>query len=228
MASTVSSATGWTGGRSLASLRPFSSPATAARAASDSPGKSSSTRGPLEHPPDPVDVLVDQPPRPAGLDHRLADILQGHRAEPDGRGRPVQLADEAEGLADVVLLAGRPPVLDVIRLGVAEVGEDQLVDRQRRVGPPGAGRRQQVPGVEPPLGDQAGVLLVALGGAEGPEVVVLAVDGDDGGVTRLVEAVGGRAVGFRAWARRPRRAKTVHVPFFRDLFAAPPTAGGYA
>jgi hypothetical protein len=29
-------------------------------------------------------------------------------------------------------------------------------------------------------------------------------------------------------ARDPRRDKTVHVPFFRDLFAAPPTAGGYA
>ena len=38
--------------------------------------------------------------------------------------------------------------------------------------------------------------------------------------------VGGRW--FFGIVRHPRRAKTVRVPFFRDLFAALPTAGRYA
>jgi hypothetical protein len=37
---------------------------------------------PPEHPPDPVDVLVDRRPGPAGGDHRLADVLEGPGTEP--------------------------------------------------------------------------------------------------------------------------------------------------
>ena len=49
-----------------------------------------------------------------------------------------------------------------------------------------------------PLGDQALVLLAALGGAVAAEVVVLAGEGDDGLAGGLVEAVGGDACGHGA------------------------------
>ena len=123
-------------------------------------------------------------------------------------------------------LVGRA-VLDVIRLGVPEVGEDQLIDRGGRFSPPRTGCRQQVPGVEPPLGDQAGVFLVALGGAVGAEVVVLAVDGDDGGIARLVEAVCGRAVGFGHGGGSEAGQNGTCTVFPGPLCRAP-TAGGYA
>jgi predicted transposase YbfD/YdcC len=61
----------------------------------------------------------------------------------------------------------------------------------------GGGGRQEVLAVGPPLGDQAGVLLVALEGAVAAQVIVLAVDRDDSEVAGLVQAIPRRAVGLR-------------------------------
>src|SRR4051812_14429067 len=79
-------------------------------------------------------------------------------------------------------------MFDVVAGGELVVTEDHRVDRE------GAFRRgwrfggQLLP-VLVPLRDRPGVLLVALRGAEWPQVVVLAVDGDNGAVPGFVEAV---------------------------------------
>jgi hypothetical protein len=81
--------------------------------------------------------------------------------------------------------------------------------------------------VQPPLGDQAGVFLVALRRAEGPEVMIPPVDGDDGGVARLVEAVGRRAesLGHLRHPRGPRRymyrLSGTSLPHFRTSEGTP-------
>src|SRR5262249_14992208 len=118
-----------------------------------------------------------------------------HRPEVPGGGRAEELANEPQGLPDVVLLAGGPAVLDVVGLDVPEVAEDQLVDRQPPIGRTGSVGRWEMVGVGPPLGDQAGILLVAFRRTVGPEVMVFAVDGDDGAVARLLETIGRRSVG---------------------------------
>src|SRR5258708_6852041 len=81
--------------------------------------------------------------------------------------------------------------------------------------------------MEPPLGDQPGVFLMALGGAVRAEVVVPAVDGDDGGIACFVEAIGGRSVaaGHREGSEAGPRRYMYRLD--GDLFAALPAAGRY-
>src|SRR5262249_39646892 len=116
----------------------------------------------------------------------------------------------------------------VIIRGESPIGKQQLVDRDVRMAfrPIWALGRPVGP---PPFGDQAGVLLVASRRTVGAEVMVPAIDRYDGAVSRLVETVRGGRERYSAWhGRLQKPAKTVHVPFYSDLFAALPDAGRYA
>jgi hypothetical protein len=110
---------------------------------------------------------------------------------------------------------------------MAEVRQDQFVDRECQRGPRRAGCREQVLGVEPPLGDQPGVFLMALGGAVRAEVVVPAIDGDDGGIARIVEAIGGGSVAAGHGGGSEAGPSRYMYRLGRDLFAALPAAGRY-
>src|SRR5262249_19241167 len=83
-------------------------------------------------------------------------------------------------------------VLDVIRLGVPEVGQDQLGNADVAAGPwgPHGGRRRGVMATGQPFGDDPPILGPALGGIPRAEVVGPALDDDHGLAGGLVEAIG--------------------------------------
>ena len=61
------------------------------------------------------------------------DGAEGERAELPGRGVAVELPHGAEGVTQIVLLAGGPAVgVAVVLLCVPPEGQDHLADRQRR------------------------------------------------------------------------------------------------
>src|SRR5262249_32963819 len=101
----------------------------------------------------------------------------------------------------VVEFAGRSAIRGpVVLLGVPPVRENQVVDREGLGlgGARGAERSRLSAGL--PLGDDTGVQLVALRGAVGAEVTVLAVDGYDCEVRGLVVTVGrGTAGSWHGW-----------------------------
>ena len=67
-----------------------------------------------------------------------------------------------EGLAGVVLLAGRSSILDVVGLDVAKVHEDQGVDGEGGNLRSPCLRWEEMGSVRSPFGDEAGIPLVAL------------------------------------------------------------------
>jgi hypothetical protein len=82
-----------------------------------------------------------------------------------------------------------------------------------------------------PLGDQPGVLFVALGGVVPAQIVVLAVDSDNGAPTGFVETVRRLPTGsgrghFSKHGAAPKNSKTVHVPFLKNLLPHCPTRAG--
>jgi hypothetical protein len=128
--------------------------------------------------------------------HLVAEDLEPLEAELRRRRVAVQLAEHAEGLADVLDLGrGRAVRLDVIALGVPPEGEGD----HRDGGPGAGGQRAAVP---QPLGDEAVVSGAGLGRAVGArEQVLAAVEGDLGAAGLLVEEVAG-CVGLRSGHER--------------------------
>ena len=114
---------------------------------------------------------------------------------PEGfaRQRSVETTQRPQGVAKVGQLSRWLAVgTHVIPLGVPPEAQDHVGDSDARwrcrcwLGKVSAGRQ--------PLGDQAVVLLATLVAAEGSEVVVEPVQGNDGLAGRLVQAVGGNAL----------------------------------
>src|SRR5262249_5154031 len=66
--------------------------------------------GPLQDPADAIDAGVDRRAAEAGADQLLPDRPQRQRAEVGRRGRAVELAERADGGAEVLELLGRPAV----------------------------------------------------------------------------------------------------------------------
>src|SRR5262249_32593658 len=78
-------------------------------------------------------------------------------------------------------------------------GEYEFVDRPARIGDDTTHGRGEPAAVGQPVGDDAVVLLLALGGVEGAEVDGVATaravgQGDDGAAGRLVQSVGGETI----------------------------------
>jgi len=90
------------------------------------------------------------------------------------------LPHKSQGLADAPLLAGGFAVIHVKGLGELEVREEECVDGQRVVFGGCCCWYGKGAAVSLPFGDQGGVLFVALWGLPRAEIVVLAVDGNDG------------------------------------------------
>lgn len=78
-------------------------------------------------------------------------------------------------------------MLDVVRIGKPEIGQEQLVDGE--IGPGAGGPGREPSAVRNPFNDDAIILSLTLGGAEPTEVEVSAVQGDDGLAGGLVEPV---------------------------------------
>jgi hypothetical protein len=165
---------------------------------------------PAVHPLHSINVLVDRLPGPATVDQRLTDILQSPWPKVSGRGRTVQTADGTKGLSDAADLAGRLTVLDVPNLGVAEVRQYEFVDAHRLWGG-GSGCRQH-PVVPRPLGDEPGVQLVTFGGLPRTEIVVAAVNRNDGTISGLVKSVEGLFSRLNHEYGSESGPETVHVP----------------
>ena len=123
---------------------------------------------------DPPHELVDVRPAQVVVDEPLPQRLELQRAELRRRRPAVQLAQRPDHPHDAVILAGlgRP----VVALGVPDVVGGQLDDGQivlRRAERRRPARRQQ-------LGDQPIVLALAGLRAVRAEVVIAAVERDDG------------------------------------------------
>lgn len=99
--------------------------------------------------------------------------------------------ERLDRVLEVVELARRSAVLDVARLGEAEVPQDQLVDGEAvdRVRARRALARCHQPAGGKPFGNDTAVLGLTLGGAVLAEVDVLAVDTDDAKASSFVQAV---------------------------------------
>src|SRR5262249_42390324 len=82
--------------------------------------------GPLESPQEMPDPLVDLAPAETGVDHRLANGLEPERPELPGRSVAVKLAERPEGQSDVHRFRGGLAVLDVVNVGMVEVGQEHL------------------------------------------------------------------------------------------------------
>ena len=95
----------------------------------------------------------------------------------------------------------------------------------------GDGSRRELLPVGLPLGDQPGVFLVAFGRTVRAEILVFAVDRDNGTIPGFVETVrrlsDGRLAKFSRHRTAPRPRKTVHVPFFKDLLPSLPITSRY-
>src|SRR5205823_2312495 len=142
------------------------------------------------------------------------------------RGRAVEAAEEAQGLAEVVLLAGGPAVLDVVGDDAAiPVGEDQLVDGRaggkfRLIGRDRDGARGRVE-----VGDEAVISLPALPGVVLPEVVGLAANNDHAEVLRLVTAILGDAAAGHGCGLLPAESVTGNA-LLQPRKPHPPTRRG--
>jgi hypothetical protein len=107
-------------------------------------------------------------------------------------GLVVDYLEHGQGVVGAPRLLVLAVVGPVIVAGVLQVRQDQFVDRgavvrhQRLVG-----RRLGLPLALLPGPDQGRVLLLAAGGVEWAQVVIVTVDGDDGAISGLVVAVGG-------------------------------------
>jgi hypothetical protein len=84
-------------------------------------------------------------------------------------------------------------------LGVSPESEDQLVDRQVDPSRSGAFSRLRRSARREPFGDQSPVTFVALGTVVPPEVMVVAVDPDDGEILGLEVSVFGDARGLGSY-----------------------------
>jgi hypothetical protein len=138
--------------------------------------------GPFDHADDVLDPPVDLVSTEIGLDERLADRLQGQRAELFGGGLVVELAERTQGEPDVGGFLGRTPVLHVIGVRMPEVRQTDLIDRgvganPRDGGSDGGGGAMAV---GEPLGDEAVILGPALRGVVRFEVVIPPVESHDG------------------------------------------------
>src|SRR5262249_48774598 len=150
-------------------------------------------------------------------DHPGPARLQRQGAEVLGKGVAVKFTDHAQGVLEAGLVA--PPWLlrpAVVIAGVFPVGEDQLVDGDVRRG---RGLREAA-SVALPFGQDAGVLLAALGGAVPAEEDVTPAaeavrQGHDGLAALLVESVSGDVVA----------AGHAPVPFLRKTSALPRVSG---
>ena len=97
-------------------------------------------------------------------------------------------------------------MLDVIPCSELQITEDEVIDRGVAIGGGRRSRRIRA-SVRPPVRNQAGVLLVTLGRTVRAEVVILAVDGDYGTASGLVETryFGGLFVRGMVWLQVVKR-----------------------
>src|SRR5262249_11348851 len=135
--------------------------------------------------------------RPAFGNHRFANFLQILRPESFGSLMSVTtLLNHLESVVDTASFFVLAIVGFVVRDGMAEVDKDQLVHCLAIVGLEWFVRRRRRLLPLLPCSDQACVLLLARGGAVRPQVVVAAIDCDNGQGASLVIAVGGDGTSF--------------------------------
>jgi len=104
---------------------------------------------------------------------------------------------------------------------------DAVVDRQVRVSRR-LNRFTRPTGRCTPFRNLTDLGFVALWGVIGAQLMVLAVNWDDGTVPGFMTTVGRLTVSEKRHKWQLRGSKTVHVPSFKNRFAALPTTDRYA
>jgi hypothetical protein len=114
-------------------------------------------RRPPEHPPNAIDVFVDDPPSVACLDHLLSYGLESTRAKIDGRGMTIEgLNEPHDHLGDDLGFPSPLPILDVIGIGVLAEGIGDFNDGEVAVVTPA-----QSATILDPFADDAVILKTA-------------------------------------------------------------------
>ena len=183
---------------------------------------------PLEHPSDRINAGVDQlSAQVLELDHVFADELEGLGAEVAGERVGVQRSERSQSVGNVLVLAGRLPILHVVSLGELQVPHHQLAHED--VGQ-AIGRRQLDVGdaAGQVFGDKLPVLVEARLVFVGTEVVGLAVEGRTTLAGGLVQAVlwDGGFAGHGVSPKTPKRTLVV-LPKFQGLQVTLPDAGRF-
>jgi hypothetical protein len=142
-----------------------------------------------------------------------------------GFGTSIQFLEFDDRMADVVNLSRGGPMLDVVSGREVQVPKDQVVYGYDPILVGGSSGSELLP-VGLPLGDQPSVFLVAFGGTIRPEIPIFAVDRNNGAIPGSVETVARRTAS--TWhGTASNLAKTVHVPFFKDLLPSLPITSRY-
>ena len=84
--------------------------------------------GPPKQPHEPARSLVHFVPTETGIDHRLANGFELEGPEIAGHRVAVESAEWPDRPADRSRFRRRPPVLDIVRVGESEIGQEQFVD----------------------------------------------------------------------------------------------------
>ena len=132
--------------------------------------------------------MVDFGPTNPRVHNRLANRLELERREIPVQLMPVEFSNRPDGVADVGNLPGDPPILDLVRLGPSEEGQEQLAIHD--VGPVPGDRPGEGPAVGQPLRDDPVRLGPALLGPEHAQAEISTAEGNDRLTRRLVKTVG--------------------------------------
>lgn len=117
---------------------------------------------PAEHRPNARDVQIDRRPHPSGSNHCRADLFQRDRSEITNAGPAVELQERPQRAPDIVCFTGGLAILPVIAVGVSDVQDRQVIEREPTTGGVLSGK---------PFPDQVFVGLSRSGRAVAPEVV---------------------------------------------------------